>query len=67
MHVGFPSLSFKSCNRVFYSFQCNEKLAGQVKQNALPLFCDEGVFQILVDIFLQKQDQLQKLIPILGR
>ena len=42
------------------------KLAGQLKQEALSLFCNEGVFRIAVDILLQKQDQLQNLMPMLG-
>ena len=40
--------------------------AGQLKQDAVPLFCDKGVFRIMVDIFLQKQDQFRNLIPMLG-
>ena len=42
------------------------ELLGQLKQDALPLFCDEGVFRIVVNIVLQKQYQFRSLIPILG-
>ena len=42
------------------------QLFWQLKQNALPHFCDEGVFRIVVDIFLQKQDQFRNLILMLG-
>ena len=32
------------------------QLVGQLKQDALPLFRNEGVVRVVVDIFLQKQD-----------
>ena len=42
------------------------QLVRQLKQDVFPLFCNEGVFRMLVDIFLQKQDQFQNLIQTLG-
>ena len=30
------------------------------------LFCNEGAFRILVDVFLQKQDHFLNLMPMLG-
>ena len=42
------------------------QLVGQLKQDALPLFCNEGAFKVLADIILQKQDQFRNLIPMLG-
>ena len=41
------------------------KTAQQFDQDALPIFCDKGVFRILVDIYLQKKDQFQILIQML--
>ena len=41
------------------------KTAKQFDQDALPVFCDKGVFRILVDIYLQKKDQFQILIQML--
>ena len=68
MHLGFlPFLA--SPVTVFYCFQNYEKftrLVGQLKQDALPLFCNESVFRIAVGIFLQKQDQFRNVIPMLG-
>ena len=42
------------------------KLVDQLNQVALPLFCDEGVFRIVIDIYLQKPDQFQSIISMLG-
>ena len=68
MHLGFlPFLA--STVTVFYCFQNYEKftrLVGQLKQDALPLFCNESVFRIAVGIFFQKQDQFRNVIPMLG-
>ena len=41
-------------------------LANQLDQNILPLYCDEGVFRIVMDIYLQRHNQFQNLIPMLG-
>ena len=69
MHVGFlpfhPS-PVAEYSTVFSAMKNFIQLVGQLKQDALPLFCDEGVFRIVVDIFLQKQDQFRNLIPMLG-
>ena len=42
------------------------KIAKQLDQDALPIFCDKGVFRILVIIYLQRKDQYQILIQMLG-
>ena len=42
------------------------KVLHQFEQESLPIFCDEGVFRIVVDIYLQKPDQFKRLIPMLG-
>ena len=39
------------------------ELVGQLNQDA-PLFCEEAVLRIVVDMFLQKQKHIQNLIPI---
>ena len=41
-------------------------LANQLDQNILPVYCDEGVFRIVIDIYLQRRNQLQNVIPMLG-
>ena len=37
----------------------------QLEQEALPAFCDEGVYRIVVDIMLNKPNEFPKLIPFL--
>ena len=69
MHVGFlpfiPS-PVTEYSTVFTAMVNFTKLVKQLKQDALPLFCDEGVFRIMIDIYLQKQDQFKSIIPMLG-
>ena len=38
----------------------------QLKQKILSFFCDEGVFKIVLDIFLNNLDELKDLLPVLG-
>ena len=42
------------------------KTLKQLDQYALPIFCDKGVFRILVDVNLPVKDKFQILIQILG-
>ena len=42
------------------------KIAKQLDQDALPIFCDKGVFRIPDNIYLQKKDKFQILIQMLG-
>ena len=42
------------------------KVAKQLNQEALPFFCDEGVFRIVLDIYLQREQQFKTLLPMLG-
>ena len=42
------------------------KIASQLDQNIIPVYCDEGVFRILIDIHLQRQNQFKVLIPMPG-
>ena len=41
-------------------------LAEHLDQNAIPVFCDEGVFRLVLNIFLKKQSEFKCLIPMLG-
>ena len=66
MHVGFLPSPVTEYSTAFSAMKNFTQLVGQLKQDALPLFCDEGVFRIVVDIFLQNQDQFRNLIAILG-
>ena len=42
------------------------KVADQLQQKSLPVFCDEGVFLIVVDVYLQRPDEFRSLVPFLG-
>ena len=42
-------------------------LAEHLDQNAIPVFCDEGVFRLVLNIFLKKQSEFKCLNPMLGR
>ena len=38
----------------------------QLNQKALPIFCDEGVYRIVVDIYLKCPNEFKMLVPCLG-
>ena len=42
------------------------KVARQLDQDALSIFCDKGDFRIYNDIYLQRKNEFQILIQILG-
>ena len=58
MHVGFlpflpsPVTEYFTVSSAMKNFT---QLVGQLKQDALPIFCDEGVFKIVVDIFYKSK------------
>ena len=56
MHVGFlPFLPgpVAECDNVFSAIKNFTQRVGELKRDALPLFCDEGVFRIIVDTFFK--------------
>ena len=59
MNVGFlpfipsPVTEYSTVYTAMVNFT---KLVDQLNKDALPLFCDEGIFRIVIDIYLQKQD-----------
>ena len=38
----------------------------QLEQDTSVVFCNEGVFRIVLNIYLKKQDKFSNLIPMLG-
>ena len=42
------------------------KVLQQLDQNALAIFCDEGVYRIFVDIYLKCPNEFKMLVPCLG-
>ena len=43
-----------------------ERLLDQLEQKTLPIFCDEGVFRIVLNIYLKCPDKFEGLVPMLG-
>ena len=41
-------------------------LAEHLDKNAISAFCDEGVFRLVLNIFLKKQSEFKCLNPMLG-
>ena len=68
MRVGFLPFIPKPVTEystVYTSLLKKLKISKQLDQNALPMFCDKGVFRILVEIYLQRKDEVQILIQML--
>ena len=42
------------------------KLFNQLEQKTLPLFCNEGVFRLVLNIYLKRPQQFKNLVPMLG-
>ena len=42
------------------------KVLQQLNQKALPIFCDEGVYRIVVDVYLKCLNEFKILVPCLG-
>ena len=69
MHVGFVPFLPKPVTEYYTVYTAMKNfthLAETLNQEALPLFCDEGVFRIVIDIYLNEPDQFSTLIPMLG-
>ena len=50
-----------------YTALCNFlSVLDQLKQDSLPLICDQGVFRIVAEITLQHPEQFKKIIPMIG-
>ena len=41
-------------------------VVNQLKQQTLPLFCDQGVFRTVIHIYLNHNEEFQNLLPMLG-
>ena len=69
MHIGFlPYLPHPVTDHatVYTALRNFITLLSQLKQESLPVFCDEGVYRIVAEITLQNQVEFQKLVPLLG-
>ena len=68
MHSGFlpyiphPVTEFSTVYSVLKNFLT---VLSQLNQTCLPLFCDEGVYRIVVNITHQKKDKFSGIIPLI--
>ena len=65
IHVGFPPFILKPVTEystVYTSMLSFVKVTNQLDQEVLNLFCDEGVFMIVLDIDLRKKDGFCNII-----
>ena len=42
------------------------KVLQQLDQRALPIFCDEGIYRTVVDVYLKCPNEFKMLVPCLG-
>ena len=61
--IPHPVTEYSTVYTAMRNFVC---LARQLDQTILPIFCDEGVFRIVLEIFLACPDEFNKLLPMLG-
>ena len=69
MQVGFlPFLPYPvtEYSTVFIAMLNFVKVLKQLKEKSLPVFADEGVFRIMLDIYLKCPDKFNDLVPMLG-
>ena len=68
-HVGFlPYLPYlvTKYDTVFTAL-CNlANVANQLQQHCLPVFCDEGIYCIITEIFLKQPEYFRNLVPMMG-
>ena len=73
MKYYFPVLICQKCIPVSYctfriplwNSASRHRFLSQLNQFRLPVFCDEGVYRIVADIFHQKKDEFSGIIPLL--
>ena len=69
MQVGFlPFIPYPvtDYSTVYTAMKNFNNIVEQLQQSILPVYCDEGVFRIVLDIFLNRPDEFPCLLPMLG-
>ena len=69
MHVGFLPFIPKPVTEystIYTSILHFVKVSNRLDQEALPQFCNEGVFRVVLDIYLQKKDEFCNSNPMFG-
>ena len=62
----FTPYSVTETTTVYTAMKSFIKVLQQLHQKALPIFCDEGVYRIIVDIYLKCVNKFKMLVPCLG-
>ena len=66
MHVTFlPFLHVLCLKLQLYKLLCKTMLS-QLKQKSLPIFYDEGVFRLVLNIYLKHPEEFKIFMPMLG-
>ena len=60
----FPPHPVTEVATVFTAMQYYVKLLNQLKQKSLPKFCDEGVFRLVLNIYLKCPKDFMDLVPM---
>ena len=69
MHVAFlPFLPHPVTEiaTVYTAMQNYLKLLNQLEKKSLPIFCDEGVFRLVLNIYLKFSEEFKNLVAMLG-
>lgn len=67
MHTSFLLFTpHPDSSTVYTSMNNFINMLKQLDQNMLSLFCDEGFYQIIVDIYLKCPEKFKQLIPCMG-
>ena len=62
----FAPAPMTDCATVYTAMKNFLNVVNQLKQQTLPLFCDEGVFRAVIHIYLNHNEEFQNLLPMLG-
>ena len=62
-YLPYPVTKYDTVFTALYSFA---NAANQLQQHCLPVFCDEGVYCIVTEIFLKQPEHFRNLVPMMG-
>ena len=69
MQVGFLPMiphPVTEHSRVYTAMNNFLKVLPQLDQRSMPVFCDEGVYRLVVEIYLKCPEKFKSLVPCLG-
>ena len=62
-YLPYPVTKYDTVFTALYNLA---NVANQLQQHCLPVFCDEGVYCIVTEIFLKQPDHFRNLVPMMG-